>query len=233
AAPRGQGVELAGVNAQPVARAQDQGDVRDVRETELAAGEVRLRVQDRVQLRQLGVEALTCSVLVPPQRVVGLRELVEAEDEEAPEGALRRVGRPQGRLWIALLEVLVDHGRLRQDEGVLFENRHTSERVLLVDPRRPVVQVDLDRLVLDPLLRERDSNARAVRTPVGVVERDHRSILASRFMTAASCSSSSRAGGKSAVVDAVRATARTLAGSAPVRRATSVAFAASDSSSAL
>ena len=39
--------------------------------------------------------------------------------------------------------------------------------------------------------------------------------------------------GPGEVVVAVRATARTLAGSAPVRRETSVAFAASESSSAL
>ena len=44
-------------------------------------------------------------------------------------------------------------------------------------------------------------------------------------MTAAICSSSSRAGASSDGNEAVLATARTLAGSAPVRRATSVAFA--------
>src|SRR5262249_1867980 len=107
------------------------------------------------------------------------------------------------------------------------------ERVLLVDPRRPVVEVDLHGLVLDPLLGERDPHARAVRTAIGVVERDHRSILASRFITSAICASSSRAGGSSDGIDAVRAPARTRAGSAPVRRATSVALAASESSSAL
>jgi hypothetical protein len=80
---------------------------------------------------------------------------------------------------IALVEVLVDHRGLREHEGVLFQDGHASERVLLVDPFRAIVEVDLDRLVLDALLGEHDPDACAVGTAVRVVERDHRSILAS------------------------------------------------------
>src|SRR4029450_4965274 len=75
---------------------------------------------------------------------------------------------------VALLEVLHDHLGLRQDEPlVLLVDGHLAQRVLLVDQRRPVVEVDLDRLVRDPLLRERDPRARGVRATVGGVEGRH------------------------------------------------------------
>src|SRR5207247_5831079 len=90
-----------------------------------------------------------------------------------------------------------------------------------------------DGLVLDALLGEHDPHACAVRAAVRVVERDHLSILASRPMSSAICLSNSGPGGSSTGDEAVRAMARTRAGSAPVTRATRVAFAARDNSSAL
>ena len=115
--------------------------------------------------------------------------------------------------------------RLRQRAtAVLLDHRHASGRVLLVDPRRPVVEVDLDGLELDALLREGDADARAVRTARRVVERERHGWTPK---TSAICSYSSCAGGSSAGDAAVRATARTRAGSAFVRRATTVGFAPS------
>src|SRR5262249_40259284 len=143
------------------------------------------------------------------------------------------VGGPERRLRITLLEVLVDDGRLREQERILLEHRNAPLPILLVDPGRPFVEVDLYDLVLDALLGERDAHARAVRAAAGVVEGDHRSILASSPSTSEISFSSSRAGGSSDGDDAIRATARTRPGSAPVSLETSVAFAESESSSAL
>src|SRR5579875_374570 len=98
---------------------------------------------------------------------------------------------------------------------------HPSSRVLLVQPGGPVLEVDLDHLHLDPLLGQNDADAGAVGAASGVVERDHGSTPS----TAASWAYSSFAGGSSAGEAAVRATSRTRCGSAPVRRATTVAFA--------
>src|SRR5207248_3009726 len=47
----------------------------------------------------------------------------------------------------------------------VVEDRHAPRDVELVDPRRPVGEVDLDRLEVEPLLREHDPHPRAVRTP--------------------------------------------------------------------
>ena len=136
-----------------------------------------------------------------------------------------RRGRPaRGRLGIALVQELVDHGRLGQDPPVLVEHRDFADRVHLVQPGRPVGEVDLDGFVRDPLLGQDDPHAGAVRTASGVVEGDHgpaspRSAPSSPI-AAAIDSSSSCAGGSSAGDAAVRAAARTAAGSAPVSRAT-------------
>ena len=207
--------------------------VPGVGEPELTPRQIWLLLEHRVQSRERCTEAVRGAVLAAPQRVVRARQLVEAEHEQPPERALARIRRPQRRLRVTLLQVLVDHGRLGEHEGVLLEDGHLAQRVLLVDPRGAVVEVDLHGLVLDPLLCEHDADARAVWAAVGVVERDHRSILVSSPNTLAICSISSRAGGSSDGDAAVRTTARTCAGSAPVRRDIIVAFADSESSSAL
>jgi len=131
------------------------------------------------------ISALEQAILTAAKRIVRPRELVEAEHEHATERTLGGICGPERRLRIAVVEVLVDHRGLGEHERVLLEDRHAAERVLLVDPRRPVVEVDLYRFVLDSLFRERDPDARAVRATIGVVERDHRSILASRPSTSA------------------------------------------------
>jgi len=64
---------------------------------------------------------------------------------------------------MALLEVLHDYARLRQDDAALLQDRDPADRVLLVEPVGAVLQVDLDRLVGDLLLGEEDPNAGAVR----------------------------------------------------------------------
>ena len=160
-------------------RAGNPRHVRDVREPELPPAQELLRLEDRVQRRERGLQPLARTVLTASQRVVGPRELVEPEDQQPSERAVGGVRGPQRRLWITVVEVLVDHGRLGKDEGVLFQNRNPSERVLLVDPCRAVVQINLDRLVLDSLLGEGDPDTRAIRAASSVVEGDHRSILAS------------------------------------------------------
>ena len=110
--------------------------------------------------------------------------VVEALDSQADERTFCGVGRQQRRVRVALLEVLHDRRRLRQHERVLLEHRHAAGRIQLVDPRGPVAKIDRDHLMLDALLREHDSDARAVRTTVGVVERDH----GASPMTSATCS---------------------------------------------
>src|SRR4029077_17015917 len=101
-----------------------------------------------------------------------------------------------------------------------------SRDVQLVDPRRAVRQVDLDRLVVDSLLGEDDARASAVPAPRGV-DQPH----SSSPISLAIASWSSAAGGRSPGEVAVLATRRTASWSAPVRRATSVGFADSASSS--
>ena len=161
------------VDAQTRLGAEDPGQVRDVREPELPAGQEGPSREAIVEQGELVAEPVARVVLSAAQGVVRTAERVEPLDEETPLGALGRVGRPERRLRIALLEVLVDDHRLGQDELVLFEHRHLAQRVLLVDPRGPVAQVDHDRLVVDALLGEDDPDPCAVRAAVGVVERDH------------------------------------------------------------
>src|SRR4029077_9341236 len=105
-------------------------------------------------------------------------------------------------------EVLHDHGRLRKRPAVLFDDRHAAGRVLSVDPGRPVVEIDLDRLELDALLAEDDPHPRAIGAARRVVQRDH----ASTPMIPAIRSYSSCAGGSSAGDGAVGATSRPRGG---------------------
>jgi hypothetical protein len=56
----------------------------------------------------------------------GSRVFVKPVDEQAPGSTLGRIGRPERRLGVALFEVLVDHGRLRQDEVAFLEHRHLA-----------------------------------------------------------------------------------------------------------
>ena len=205
------------LDAEHVARTDDPRDVRDRRE---AVGQVR-----DVELAQPLHEVVG---LAAAERVVVVPELVvEAVDAQPLERALRGIGGRERRLGVPLLEVLHDQVRLGEHEGVLLEHGDAAGRVLLVDPTWPVGEVDLDGLVRDALLREHDPHARAVRAARGVVERDH----ACRPISSAICAYSSGAGGSSPAVSAVRAIARTRAGSAPVRRETTVGFARSASAS--
>src|SRR5206468_11329188 len=123
----------------------------------------------------------------------------------------------------------------RQHPAVLLDHRHAASRVLVVDPRRTVGEVDLDRLELDVLLRKHDANARAIRAAGGVVQREHQPchpcVASTMPSTSAICASSSAAGGSSDGDAAVRATSRTRAGTAPVRRETTVGFAPSATTS--
>src|SRR5262249_8072820 len=120
-----------------------------------------------------------------------------------------------------------------------------------VDPRGPVAEVDLDGLVVEALLGERDAGARAVRARRRVDQPHFRSGAGK----AGPCAPWSRpsslplmarappggrrprtppppaGGGRSAGEAGVRITCRTVSRSAPVRRATSVGFASSASSS--
>src|SRR5262249_59914126 len=96
-------------------------------------------------------------------------------------------------------------------------------RVLLVQPRGPVGEVDLDGLELDALLGEHDPRSRGVGTARSVVQRDHGCTP----ITVAICSYSSWAGGSSPGEAAVRATSLTRLGSAPVRPPTTVPLAPS------
>ena len=88
-----------------------------------------------------------------------------AEREEPGGSALLGPRGQERRLGIALLEVLVDHGGLRQHPAIRLEDGHLADRIELVQPGRAVGKVDHDRLVVDALLGERDPNTRAVRAP--------------------------------------------------------------------
>src|SRR5207302_11222327 len=103
------------------------------------------------------------------QRVVRLREPVVPEDPESRERTIGGIRGEERGLGVALLEVLHDHRGLRQEPRVLLHDRDAPRAVLLVDPRRAVREVDLDRLELDVLLREDDAHAGAVGTTCGVV----------------------------------------------------------------
>ena len=101
---------------------------------------------DRVQLRR--ARRPTAPRRLPPR--VGARSTASRAGRSGTRAAARRRARrrrpARAQARVALLEVLVDHRRLGEDERVLLQDRHASEGVLLVDPRRTVVEVDLDRL---------------------------------------------------------------------------------------
>ena len=81
----------------------------------------------------------------PRQKV--FREILIAEDEEPDEGAIGGIRGQERRLRVAVLEELHDHRRLGQRPPVfLLDDGHAAARVLPVEPRGPVGQVDLDRL---------------------------------------------------------------------------------------
>ena len=117
--------------------------------------------------------------------------------------------------------ITADSGNGRPPSSSMHGN--APGRVLLVEPVRPVREVDLDGLELDAFLGENDPDPRDIRTACGVVQRDHGCTP----ITVAICSYSSWAGGSSPGEAAVRATSRTRLGSAPVSRPTTVAFAPS------
>src|SRR6185437_13804998 len=220
-AERREAVEL---DAERVARTQDPRHVRDVGEAELGARQPRAVRELPVELRELAVERVGRSVLLAAQRVVRLREGVVPEDQHPRERTITRIGRQERRLGVPLLQVFEDHRGLGEQPRVFLEHRHASGRVLLVDPRGTVGQVDLGGLELDLLLGEHDPRAGAIRTAGGVVQREHQAFTP---MSVAISSYCSWAGGRSAGDSAVRAISRTRCGSAPVRRATTVGFAPS------
>ncbi len=99
-------------------------------------------------------------------------------DAQPRQRSLRGVCGEQGRLGEALLEVLHDHGRLGKHEAaVLLDHGDTAGGVLLVQPRRLVAEVDPDALVRDLLLGQDDAHPPDVRAALGVVERQHASML--------------------------------------------------------
>jgi hypothetical protein len=117
---------VAEVDAQVGARPQNPRQVCGVRETELAAGEERSFLEQRVELGEALVESGPGCFVAAAQRVVGARQTIEALDEEPPGGPLGRVGRPERWLRVAVLEVFHDHGRLRQHEAVIIEHGHPA-----------------------------------------------------------------------------------------------------------
>lgn len=173
--PGGQRWALSEVEPEPSLDAKDPRQIADVGESVGGSGQERLRLEDPVELGELFPEALLGGPRpVLEQVVVGAGEVVEPFQEEARERPRGGVGRPEGRLRKALLQVLHDHPRLRQHEAlVLLEHRHATGQVLAVDPGGPLVEVDLDRLVRHTLLGEKDPHARAVWTAGRIVERQH------------------------------------------------------------
>ena len=158
--------------------AEDPGNVRDVCEAELAARQVGLRLEDRVERAQGRVEPLVRPVVTPPHGVVRAREVVVPPDAQSRQCSLRGVCGEQGRLGETLLEVLHDHGRLGKHEAaVLLDHGDAPGGVLLVQPRRLVAEVDPDALVRDLLLGQDDAHPPDVRAALGVVESEHASIL--------------------------------------------------------
>ncbi len=167
------------IDARAPLRPDDPGDVGDVGLAELRAGEVGARRESRVQLRELVIEGLG-RLPLEHDAVVGPGKLIEALEPKPNERALRRPRREERRLRMALLEVLHDHARFRQDDAALLEDGDLPYGVLLVEPDGAVFQVDLDRLVGDLLLREQDPNAGAVRAAGRVVEGEHAAMLSTR-----------------------------------------------------
>ncbi len=178
----------------------------------------RMRHLRRGSARPRAASSRACQIVVvaAAERVVVVAEkVVEAMHEQPSPRALARAsaGSSAGS-GIALLEVRHDHLRLRQDEAKPSSSTGTRPRggFSSIDPARAVTQVDLDRLVVDALLGERDPRTRAVRA-ASSVDQLHGSSPISRAI----CSNSSAAGGSSAGVAAVRAMRRTSSREAPVR----------------
>ena len=147
-----------------VARAQEPGQERDVGEPERAPAQP----GDAARAARRGSRAPPRSAPARPPRRAGARSTASRSRRSGRRAAAPAARSPgssgqQRRLGIALVQVLGDHGRLGQDPTVLLEHRHLAGRVHLVQPGGPVAQVDLDRLVRDPLLGEDDPGAGAVR----------------------------------------------------------------------
>ena len=113
--------------------------------------------------------------------------------------------------------ITADSGRT----NAVVEDRDLAGRVQLVDPGGAVLEVDLDRLVVEPLLRERDAHAGAVRA---ARVRRRASRLEAHRTGDRLVQLVRRAAGRPATAPCARR-ARTSSRSAPVRRATSVGFA--------
>ena len=221
-------------HAEQVAGANDPRHEGDVREPELAPGQERRRGECRVERAERLREFRLGPRIPAAQVVVGAREVVASEDAKPRSRARRVLGRQQRRLGVPLLEELVDHGRLGQGPAVLLQDRHTTRGIQLVQPGRPILQIDHDRIVGHALLGQHDPHPGAVRTAWGVDEPQHqRPILTAPSSAAADASaqpysaparpsavarpaSSSRAGGRSAGESATGVTARIAAWLAPV-----------------
>jgi gamma-glutamyltranspeptidase/glutathione hydrolase len=166
---------LTEIEPEPRLDAQDPRQVADVREAVRGSGQERLRLEDPVELGELFPKALVGGTgPVLEQVVVGVGKVGEPLQEDPRERTRGGVGRPEGRLREALLQVLHDCSRLREHEAlVLLEHGHATGRVLAVDPARAVVEVDLDRLVRHPLFGEEYPHTCAVRAAGRIVERQH------------------------------------------------------------
>jgi hypothetical protein len=160
-------------DAEHVAGAEHPRNVGNVGEPVLGTAEPRTLRERGVELAELGVEPLRRAVLTATQRVVRPREVVVPEDPQSRKRAICCVGCEKRRLGIPVLEELHDHRGLRQQPPVLLQHGYAACRVLLVDPRGTIGEVDLDRLVLDRFVGEHDAHARAVRAARSVVEREH------------------------------------------------------------
>ena len=142
-------------------------------------------------------------------------------------GPRRRVGGQQraapGYRSSRYSMITADSGRTKPSSRI----GTLAARVQVVDPRRPVAQVDLDRLVVEALLGEDDPDAGAVRARGRVVQLHGSSPIIWRDRLV-------QLVGRRQVGAETRPCAsrrRTSSRSAPVRRATSVGFASSASSS--
>ncbi len=109
-------------------------------------------------------------------------------DELVPEPhariALGLVRAQRRGVWEGVLEVLVDHRGVGDDEAVVVQHRHLA---LGVDGGEPglvlleLVQVDVDALELQALFLQRDQRLERIGGRFGVIELEHVGSLAGAF----------------------------------------------------
>src|SRR5439155_3176109 len=104
--PCGDGLVRLERDAEHVARAENPGGVRDVREPVCIAAQPRASSERCIESRELLVEARGSALLAAAQRVVRLRERVVPEDPESRERTIGGIRGEERGLGVALLEVL-------------------------------------------------------------------------------------------------------------------------------